>query len=162
GAAAAGGRRRAAAPRLPTRRRRAPLLDAVVSRAVRRQLSIASVHPAGRRRTRAPDRVRQRREPAARARRRPWTRNRRPPGDRRRASLIAAEVALSLLLLVGAGLLIRSALALQQVNPGFDPHGVLSARIALPQTSYGDPARARDTFQRLADDVAHAPGVAHS
>ena len=82
--------------------------------------------------------------------------------DRLRASLIAAEVALSLLLLVGAGLLIRSALALQQVNPGFDPHGVLSARIALPQTSYGDPARARDTFQRLADDVAHAPGVAHS
>src|SRR5205823_11864186 len=81
--------------------------------------------------------------------------------DRLRASLIAAEVALSLLL-VGAGLLIRSALALQQVNPGFDPHGVLSARIALPQTSYGDPAHARDTFQRLADDVAHAPGVAHS
>ena len=82
--------------------------------------------------------------------------------DRLRASLIAAEVALSLLLLVGAGLLIRSALALQQVNPGFDPHGVLSARIALPQTSYGDPAHARDTFQRLADDVANAPGVTHS
>jgi len=82
--------------------------------------------------------------------------------DRLRASLIAAEVALSLLLLVGAGLLIRSALALQQVNPGFDPHGVLSARVALPQTSYGDPAHARDTFQRLADDVANAPGVTHS
>src|SRR5207244_3747916 len=35
-------------------------------------------------------------------------------------------------------------------------------RISEPHTSYGDPARARDTFQRLAADVAHAPGVAHS
>src|SRR5205823_12180713 len=81
--------------------------------------------------------------------------------DRLRAGLIVAEVALSLLLLVGAGLLIRSALALQRVNPGFDPHGVLSARVALPQASYGDPARAADTFRRLADDVAAAPGVTH-
>ena len=61
--------------------------------------------------------------------------------DRLRAALIVAEVALSLLLLFGAGLLIRSAFALQRVDPGFDPHGVLSARIALPQASYGDPAR---------------------
>jgi putative ABC transport system permease protein len=82
--------------------------------------------------------------------------------DRLRAGLIVAEVVLSLLLLVGAGLLIRSALALQRVNPGFDPHGVLSARVALPQSSYGDPARAGDTFRRLADDVAAAPGVTHA
>ena len=82
--------------------------------------------------------------------------------DRLRAGLIVAEVALSLLLLVGAGLLIRSALALQRVNPGFDPHGVLSARVALPQTSYGDPARAGDTFRRLADDVAALHGVTHA
>jgi len=82
--------------------------------------------------------------------------------DRLRAGLIVAEVALSLLLLVGAGLLIRSALALQRVNPGFDPRGVLSARVALPQTSYGDPVHARETFRRLADDVASLPGVTHA
>ena len=68
--------------------------------------------------------------------------------DRLRAGLIVAEVALSLLLLFGAGLLIRSAFALQRVDPGFDPHGVLSARIALPQASFGDPVRIIDTFQR--------------
>ena len=82
--------------------------------------------------------------------------------DRLRAGLIVAEVALSLLLLVGAGLLIRSALALQRVDPGFDPRGVLSARVALPQTSYGDPVHARETFRRLADDVASLPGVTHA
>ena len=79
--------------------------------------------------------------------------------DRLRGGLIVAEVALSLLLLFGAGLLIRSAIALQRVNPGFDPHGVLSARIALPQASYGDPARIIDTFQRMASEAASIPGV---
>jgi predicted permease len=82
--------------------------------------------------------------------------------DRLRAGLIVAEVALSLLLLVGAGLLIRSAIALERVNPGFDPHGVLSARIALPQASYGDPARIVDTFQRIASEAAAIRGVSHA
>ena len=82
--------------------------------------------------------------------------------DRLRAGLIVAEVALSLLLLFGAGLLIRSAFALQRVNPGFDPHGVLSARIALPQASFGDPARIIGTFQRLASEAASVPGVSHA
>ncbi len=48
------------------------------------------------------------------------------------AALIVAEVALSLLLLVGAGLLIRSAIALQRTGTGFEPRGVLSARVTLP------------------------------
>ena len=82
--------------------------------------------------------------------------------DRLRAGLIAGEVALSLLLLFGAGLLIRSAIALQQVNPGFDPHGVMSARIALPQASYGEPSRIVDTFERMAGDTAAIPGVSHA
>src|SRR5262249_38525220 len=81
---------------------------------------------------------------------------------RLRAGLIASEVALSLLLLVAAGLLIRSALALQRVHPGFDPHGVLSARVALPQITYGDPTHARETFQRLADAIARTPGISHA
>jgi predicted permease len=82
--------------------------------------------------------------------------------DRLRAGLIVAEVALSLLLLFGAGLLIRSALALQQVKPGFDPHGVLSARIALPQASYGEATRVVETFRRIADDAAAVPGATHA
>ena len=82
--------------------------------------------------------------------------------DRLRGSLIAGEVALSLLLLFGAGLLIRSAIALQRVNPGFDPHGVISARVALPQASYGDPARIVDTFEHMAADAAAIPGVSHA
>jgi putative ABC transport system permease protein len=82
--------------------------------------------------------------------------------DRLRGGLIAAEVALSLLLLFGAGLLIRSAIALQRVDPGFDPHGVISARVALPQASYGDPARLVDTFQLMASEAAAIPGVAHA
>jgi predicted permease len=69
---------------------------------------------------------------------------------------------LSLLLLFGAGLLIRSAIALQQVNPGFDPHGVMSARIALPQASYGEPSRNVDTFERMAEETAAIPGVSHA
>ncbi len=66
--------------------------------------------------------------------------------DRLRTGLIVAELAVALLLLVGAGLLIRSSLALQSVNAGFDPHGVFSARFALPAAAYPDRARVvRDT-----------------
>jgi putative ABC transport system permease protein len=55
-------------------------------------------------------------------------------GDRRRVRelLIVAEVALAVVLLVGAGLLIRSFLALQHVQPGFDAHDVLTFQVALP------------------------------
>jgi putative ABC transport system permease protein len=82
--------------------------------------------------------------------------------DRLRGGLIAGEVALSLLLLFGAGLLIRSSIALQRVNPGFDPHGVISARVALPQASYGDPSRILDTFEHMASETASIPGVSHA
>jgi putative ABC transport system permease protein len=79
--------------------------------------------------------------------------------DRARAGLIVAEVALSLLLLFGAGLLIRSAIALQRTNPGFDPRGVLSARMTLPQTSYTDPARIVETLRRIGDAAGAIPGA---
>src|SRR4051812_12028699 len=74
--------------------------------------------------------------------------------DRLRATLIVAEVALSLLLLVGAGLLIRSAIALQRTSTGFDPRGVLSARVTLPTTAYVEPARIVETLRRI-DDAAN-------
>jgi putative ABC transport system permease protein len=79
--------------------------------------------------------------------------------DRLRAALIVAEVALSLLLLVGAGLLIRSAIALQQTATGFEPRGVLSARITLPVTVYREPAQVTETLRRIHDAAVAIPGV---
>jgi len=79
--------------------------------------------------------------------------------DRLRGGLIMAEVALSLLLLVGAGLLIRSAIALQRTNTGFEPHGVLSARVTLPETSFVEPARIHETLRRINEAAAGIPGV---
>jgi putative ABC transport system permease protein len=82
--------------------------------------------------------------------------------DRLRAGLIVAEVALSLMLLVGAGLLIRTGIALNQVDPGFDPTGVLSARVALPASPYPEPARVIETFRRLTEETQRMPGVTHA
>ena len=50
--------------------------------------------------------------------------------------MVIAETALSLVLLVGAGLLIRSFVRVLHVDPGFDPHGVFTARISLPDNEY--------------------------
>jgi putative ABC transport system permease protein len=55
---------------------------------------------------------------------------------RRRGLLMIAEMALALVLLIGAGLMIRSFSALQRVRPGFDPSGLLTFRIALPSAKY--------------------------
>jgi putative ABC transport system permease protein len=79
--------------------------------------------------------------------------------DRARQVLIVAEVALTLVLLVGAGLLIRTALALQRVNLGFEASGVLSARVALPRDGYSDRDRVRQAFERMVEEVQHIPGV---
>jgi len=74
--------------------------------------------------------------------------------DRLRGTLIVAEVALSLPLLVGAGLLIRSAIALQQTGIGFEPRGVLTARVTLPTTSFTEPARIVETLRRIREAAA--------
>jgi predicted permease len=79
--------------------------------------------------------------------------------DRLRTVLIAGELGLALVLLVGAGLLIRSAIALQRVDPGFDYRGVFSGRISLPAAEYGDPARIHATLERLLEESAGIPGV---
>jgi predicted permease len=76
-----------------------------------------------------------------------------------RSALISAEVALAVLLLVGAGLLIRSALEMQRIRPGFEPSGVMTARLSLPAAEYADATRVVTTFERLVEDVSHAPGV---
>ena len=79
--------------------------------------------------------------------------------DRLRGTLIVAEVALSLLLLVGAGLLIRSAIVLQRTDTGFEPRGVLSARLTLPTTSFTEPAHIVETLRRIDEAAAAVPGV---
>ena len=82
-------------------------------------------------------------------------------GDRRRARslLIMAEVALSVVLLVGAGLLIRSFLALQRVDPGYQASDVLTFELSMPFGKYpGGPAR-RAFFRELRDKLEALPGV---
>lgn len=81
-------------------------------------------------------------------------------GRRRiRAVLTVAEVALSVALLIGAGLLIRSFARLQQVDAGFTPMGVMTARVTLPNTAYpgGPPKRA--FYDRLLTDLRGRPGI---
>ena len=65
--------------------------------------------------------------------------------QRARSSLVVAQIALSLLLLAGAGLLLSSLRALEQVETGFQPRGVLSARFSLPQAVYG-PVASHEPF----------------
>ena len=81
------------------------------------------------------------------------------PRDRMRTALLVAEVALTLVLLVGAGLLIRSAIRLQQVEIGFDPAGVLTAKLSLPHSDYPDEDRALETLQRVVEEVGQVAGA---
>ena len=79
--------------------------------------------------------------------------------DRVRHLLVAAEVALSLMLLVGAGLLIRSAILLERVEPGFNPDRVFSAWIALPEASYDSVESVIRAYDRIVAEVSSEPGV---
>ncbi len=77
---------------------------------------------------------------------------------RLRGLLVVSEVALSLVLLVGAGLLVRSLAALRAVDPGFDIRHVLTAQIALP-AAYRDATSVRGFFERAVNDLATLPGA---
>jgi putative ABC transport system permease protein len=82
-------------------------------------------------------------------------------GQRRtsaRSLLLIGEVALSLMLLVGAGLLIKSFLRLQEIRPGFNPHNVLIANLALPGAKYKD-QQFVEFFRQLKERLETAPGV---
>ena len=79
--------------------------------------------------------------------------------NRLRAFLIGSEFALAFVLLIGAGLMIRSFLALQAVNPGFDPHHVLSMVVSVAGSAEA-PQGPRELFYRqLLDRVRAIPGV---
>ena len=76
-----------------------------------------------------------------------------------RRVLIVAEVALALVLLAGAGLLMKSFARLQDVNPGFDPRNVLTANVALPQAKYPSDTQQIAFFEQLLPRLAAIPGV---
>jgi predicted permease len=78
---------------------------------------------------------------------------------RLRGLLVVSEVALSLVLLVGAGLLVRSLIALRSVAPGFDVQHVLTGRVALPSSAYPDRVSIESFFQRAVDRLAALPGA---
>lgn len=79
-------------------------------------------------------------------------------GNRVRQALVVAEIALSVILLLGAGLLIRSFLNLQRVDPGYEPKSVLTMRLTLPRERYPEEA-AGAFFDRLIERIAAEPGV---
>jgi predicted permease len=79
--------------------------------------------------------------------------------DRLRSALVVGEIALALVLLTGAGLLIRSAIALNDVDPGFDQRGVLVGRVSLPASGYASPEASEQAFERIAERLGQAPGV---
>jgi putative ABC transport system permease protein len=81
-------------------------------------------------------------------------------GRRRiRAALTIGEVALSVALLIGAGLLIRSFARLQQVDPGFSPSHVMTARITLPAATYPNSPFRRAFYDRFLADLRGRPGI---
>jgi putative ABC transport system permease protein len=73
--------------------------------------------------------------------------------------LIVAEVALSLVLLLGAGLLARSFSRLEEVRPGFDPKNLLTFSINLPGVRYKAPVQTYEFLERLEGKIASLPGV---
>jgi predicted permease len=79
--------------------------------------------------------------------------------QRFRSLLVAGELALGLVLLSGTGLLLKSLSRISQVNPGFQPRGVMSAGLALPQTQYEKPEKQIAFFRSVLDRLSNTPGV---
>ena len=80
-------------------------------------------------------------------------------GRRMRESLVVTEVALSLVLLIGAGLMIKSFARLHQVSPGFNPANILTLRTNLPGSKYNSSAKQLDFYQQVLDRIRALPGV---
>ena len=78
---------------------------------------------------------------------------------RLRNALVIAETAFSLLLVAGAGLLLRSFAQILKVDPGFRPEGVLTLRVALPDSIYSKPEQVRAFYSGLLDRVQSLPSV---
>src|SRR5262249_18624534 len=79
-----------------------------------------------------------------------------------RGALVVVEVGLSLLLLISAGLLMKSFIGLQRADLGFNPEGVVTARIDLPDSKYHDAGLQADFFQRVLGQLGPGAGVESS
>jgi len=78
---------------------------------------------------------------------------------RLRSALVTAEIALALVLLVGAGLFLRSLARLQQVDPGFESQGIMTGIVGLPPAQYRDPEKQRRFHRTVLEQLAALPGV---
>lgn len=76
-----------------------------------------------------------------------------------RRSLIVAEIGLAVVLLTGSGLMLRSILALQEVDPGFEPEGVLTAQLSLPASTYPEATDVGAFYGTLMERLGALPGV---
>ncbi|HWS54266.1 MAG TPA: ABC transporter permease [Pyrinomonadaceae bacterium] len=78
---------------------------------------------------------------------------------RLRGGFVVTEVALALVLLVGAGLMLKSFARLQSVSPGFEPEGVLTMRVVLPGSKYNEPQKVTAFFRQAVERLRSLPGV---
>ncbi|MFY9574023.1 MAG: ABC transporter permease [Blastocatellia bacterium] len=79
--------------------------------------------------------------------------------NRIRSLLIVSEISMSLVLLIGAGLMIKSFIRLAAVDPGFEARNVLTMRLSLPANQYQDAGRRAAFFQQVIERLAALPGV---
>jgi putative ABC transport system permease protein len=79
--------------------------------------------------------------------------------QRLRSVLVVCETALALMLLVGAGLFIRSLARIEDVRPGFEPRGVMTASITLSRTRYPDNPKRLVVYRTIIDRLTSTPGV---
>ncbi|MET0626229.1 MAG: ABC transporter permease [Pyrinomonadaceae bacterium] len=80
-------------------------------------------------------------------------------GGRLRGAFVVAEIALALVLLVGAGLMLKSFARLRSVDPGFEPANLLTMRVSLPTRKYKEDAQVIAFTRRAAERLAALPGV---
>jgi len=79
--------------------------------------------------------------------------------QRMRGLLVVAQMALALMLLVAAGLMVKSFARLKEVDPGFEPAGLLTAQISLPESRYPQPFQKTNFYHALVERLRNLPGV---
>jgi putative ABC transport system permease protein len=84
------------------------------------------------------------------------------PRRRLRNGLVAAEVALAVILVIGAGLMMRSLAALGRIDLGFDPDRLLTMRVAVPAARYDTPEKTVEFFRQVLARLRAVPGVQHA
>jgi putative ABC transport system permease protein len=82
-----------------------------------------------------------------------------PQRHRLGASLVVAEIALALMLLVAAGLFVRSFVRMLSVDPGIKPEGLTVMTVALPAVSYGEPEQSVHFYEQMLEGARQVPGV---